>query len=307
MGAHGPSAGGSEPATPIGLGGAGPRAYRGGVGKSEQKADLARIAQRVGALVEQGLDVAEAYATTTGGTTRAAREHAKALEKHEQKVRKHERRQLERRRDAVVLASASGAAAVIGVVDVASGDTLIPLAGWMWLVGAGICAITAVRKRYDAQHALPPAPPALPTTVSANDLRRDAIGWAEAQNLAAVRRQIASIVPAVTGLHPDAGRELRSADDEAAPAVAAQVTRLAVLDQIRRDMPGSEAATAATSAANLVRVRLAEGVSVYDRLLAAASTMLASPDLGRSSTEVLGPAADALTAYAEGLRTAENL
>ena len=116
-----------------------------------------------------------------------------------------------------------------------------------------------------------------------------------------------SIVPAVTGLHPEAGRELKSADDEAAPALAAQVTRLAVLDQIRRDMPGSEAATAATSAAQHVRARLAEGVAVYDRLLAAAATMLASPDLGRSSSEVLLPAADALTAYAEGLRTAESL
>ncbi|MFN8156928.1 MAG: hypothetical protein U0R68_05900 [Candidatus Nanopelagicales bacterium] len=278
------------------------------MGKSEQKADIARIAQRVGALVEQGLDVAEAYAATTGGTTRAAREHAKALEKHEQKVRKHERRQAERRRDAVVLASASGAAGVIGLVDLmAAPGGAVPGDPWMWIIGAGVCAVLSVRKRYDAQHEAPPAPPALPTSVSANDLRRDAIGWAEAQNLAAVRRQIVSIVPAVTGLHPEAGRELKSADDEAAPALAAQVTRLAVLDQIRRDMPGSEAATAATSAAQHVRARLAEGVAVYDRLLAAASTMLASPDLGRSSSEVLLPAADALTAYAEGLRTAESL
>ena len=88
---------------------------------------------------------------------------------------------------------------------------------------------------------------------------------------------------------------------------AAQVTRLAVLDQVRRDMPGSQASEAATDAAQLVRARLAEGVAVYDRLLAAASTMLASPDLGRSISEVLGPAADALTAYAEGLRTADGL
>ena len=92
--------------------------------------------------------------------------------------------------------------------------------------------------------------------------------------------------------------------DEAAPALAAQVTRLAVLDQVRRELPGSQADRAASDAAEQVRARLAEGVAVYDRLLAAASTMLASPDLGRSSLDVLGPAADALTAYAAGLRTA---
>lgn len=277
------------------------------VGKSDQKAEIARIAQRVGALVEQGLDVAEAYAASTGGSTKASREHAKAMEKHAQQVRKHERRQVERRRDSVVLASASGAAAVIGLVDLAAADVAVPGAPWMWIVGAGVCAVSAVRKRYDAQHATPPAPPALSAAVSPADLRRDAIGWSEAQQLGAVRRQIGGIVPAVATLHPEAGRELKSADDEAAPALAAQVTRLAVLDQVRRDLPGTQAAEAATGAAQLVRARLAEGVAVYDRLLAAASTMLASPDLGRSSAEVLGPAADALTAYAEGLRTAEGV
>ena len=79
-----------------------------------------------------------------------------------------------------------------------------------------------------------------------------------------------------------------------------------MLDQVRRELPGSTAAESAADAAQLVRARLAEGVAVYDRLLAAASTMLASPDLGRSSLDVLGPAADALTAYAAGLRVASG-
>jgi hypothetical protein len=190
---------------------------------------------------------------------------------------------------------------VIGVVDVASGENMIPLAGWMWLVGAGICAIIAVRKRYDAQHALPPAPPALPTAVSANDLRRDAIGWAETNPPPyAVSSRMVPPSPAAPGRGPELGCRRRGR------AGLAQVARLAVLDQVRRELPGSTAATAATDAAEQVRGRLAQGVAVYDRLLAAASTMLASPDLGRSGDDVLGPAADALTAYAEGLRTAEN-
>ena len=146
--------------------------------------------------------------------------------------------------------------------------------------------------------------PALQTVFTVADVRRDAIGWQEAKGLAGVRRQLTAMVPAVTGLHPEAGRELASADAEAAPALAAQVTRLAVLDQVRRELPGSTAADAACAAAENVRARLAEGVAVYDRLLAAASTMLASPDLSRPSLDVLGPAADALTAYAAGLRTA---
>ena len=77
-----------------------------------------------------------------------------------------------------------------------------------------------------------------------------------------MRRQLVGMVPAVASLHPDAGRELKSADDEAAPALAAQVARLAVLDQVRRELPGSEAATAAADAAEQVRARLAEGVRV---------------------------------------------
>jgi hypothetical protein len=269
--------------------------------------DVAKLAQRVTALVEQGLDVAEAYAVANGGTARASREYAKAMDKHAKEVRRHQERTAERRRDAVVLTAASGATAVLGVIDVAAADSAIPGAPWMWLGAAALCAVSAVRKRYDAQHAVAPEAPALAATFVATDLRRDAIGWGEAQQLAAVRRQISGIVPAVATLHPEAGRELKAADDEAAPELAAQVTRLAVLDQVRRDMPGSQAAEAATDAAQLVRARLAEGVAVYDRLLAAASTMLASPDLGRSISEVLGPASDALAAYAEGLRTADGL
>ena len=262
-------------------------AYRGRVGN---KGDVAKLAQRVTALVEQGLDVAEAYATASGASTKATRDYVKA------------------RRATVVRSSVAVAAATLGVIDLASSQqAALPGPPWMWLVGGAVAAVSAVRNRYDAQHAVEPAPPQLTAAVGYHDLRRDAIGYPEAQQLAAVRRQITGMVPAVTALHPDAGRELTAADDEAAPALAAQVARLAVLDQIRRDLPGSQAAAAAGDSAQLVRARLAEGIDVYDRLLAAASTMLASPDLGRSSADVLGPASDALTAYAVGLRTAQSL
>jgi hypothetical protein len=269
--------------------------------------DIARLGERVAALVEQGLDVAEAYSTTMGTGTKATREHAKAMEKHAKAVRKHEERLAESRRESVTLTAVSGATAVLGVIDLASGAAnALPGSPALWLVVSALAGVTAVRKRYFLKNAVAPEPPTLATSYAANDIRREAIGWAEAQGLAAVRRQLVAMVPAVAALHPEAGKELKAADDEAAPALAAQVTRLAVLDQVRRDLPDSQAAIAAADSAEQVRARLAEGVAVYDRLLAAASTMLASPDLGRSSLDVLGPASDALTAYAAGLRTASG-
>lgn len=280
------------------------RAYRGGVGK-----DVAKLAERVTALVEQGLDVAEAYAMAQGSGTKATREHAKAMEAHAKAVTKHQRRLAEARSSTVTSTAVAAAAGTLGLVDAATvtvNNGVVPGAPWMWLLGSALFAVRAVRARHRSRTLTPPEPPSLTAITRPNDLRRDAIGYSEAQGLAAVRRQLVTMVPAVASLHPDAGKELKAADDEAAPAFTAQVARLAVLDQVRRELPGSTAATAATDAAEQVRARLAQGVAVYDRLLAAASTMLASPDLGRSGDDVLGPAADALTAYAEGLRTASS-
>jgi hypothetical protein len=279
-------------------------AYRGGVSPGS---DVARLAERVAALVEQGLDVAEAYSTAKGSATKATREYAKAMDRHAKAVRRHQARVRNQRQESVTLTAASGATAVLGVIDLASNNVALPGQPWFWLGAAAISAVLAVRARYASQHSVAPEPPALGPEVSPTDVRKGAIGWAEAQGLAAVRRQLVGMVPAVSTLHPDAGRELKAADAEAAPALAAQVARLAVLDQVRRELPGSQAALAATDAAELVRARLAEGVAVYDRLLAAASIFLASPDLGRSSADVLGPAADALTAYAAGLSTAQGM
>ncbi len=283
-----------------------PLAYRGAVGSGT---DVARLAERVAALVEQGLDVAEAYTAVKGSGTKATREYGKAMEKHAKAVRRHQEWVRDRRSRSVTLTAVSGATAVLGVIDTATSSAtldggVVPGAPWWWLLGSAVTAVLAVRARYASAHAVAPEPPALTAAVGVRDVHRDAIGYAEAQGLGAVRRQLVAMVPAVRALHPDAGRDLARADEEAAPALAAQVARLAVLDQVRRELPGSEAAVAATDAAEQVRARLAQGVAVYDRLLAAASTMLASPDLGRSSIDVLGPAADALTAYAAGLRAA---
>jgi hypothetical protein len=197
---------------------------------------------------------------------------------------------------------------VLGVIDVASPDFgALPGEPWFWLGGAGVAAILAVRARWTAQHAAAPAAPEpVPAsiTLDARAMRKDATGWAEAQGLVAVRRQVATMVPAVGVLHPEAGRELAQAESGAGPVLAALVTRLVLLDQVVRDLPGTAAAKAAEAAAEQVRRRLADGIAYYDRLLAAAAELLAAPDLGGSTAGVLGPAADALTAYAHGLAVA---
>ena len=99
-------------------------------------------------------------------------------------------------------------------------------------------------------------------------------------------------------MHPQ--RHLR-ADAEAGPAMNELVRRLAMLDQLEHSLPGSEASRAAAVSAEQLAVRLALGVETYDRLVAATAAMLSAPDLARSTDDVLGPAIDAMHAYAHGL------
>lgn len=277
-------------------------------------ADVTRVAARVQSLVAQGLDVVEAYAAARAATpsrelARIHKQQARASAEHHKALARHTARLRSQRRNVVTLVASAVAAGALGVVDlVSNGQEALPGAPWMWLAAAGLGGVLAARTKWNADHALPPpaAPNVATVELDARAIPRDAIGWAEAQGLTAVRRQVATMVPAVGGLHPDAGRELAQAEAQAGPALGALVTRLLLLDQVARDLPGTAAAASATAAAQQVRARLADGISHYDRLLAAASTLLAAPDLGASTQAVLGPAADALTAYAHGLTTASD-
>lgn len=270
------------------------------------------MAARVQSLVAQGLDVVEAYASARAATpsrelARIRKQQAQAAAAHHRAVARHTARVRNQRRNVVTLAAAATASGVLGIVDlVSAGQQALPGEPWMWLGGAAVGGVLAVRTKWSADHAQPPAENATVIELDARALSRDAIGWAEAQSLLAVRRQVTTMVPAVATLHPDAGRELAHAEEQAGPPLAALVTRLLLLDQVARDLPGTSAGTAATTAAEQVRARLADGVARYDHLLAAASALLAAPDLGVSTETVLGPAADALTAYAHGLGTASG-
>jgi hypothetical protein len=231
-------------------------------------------------------------------------EHRRALALHEKVVRTHQRRLARRHQRATTFTAVAGVTGTLGVVDVLTSTLtdggVVPGSAWMWLTATAVSAVVAVRARLSLRRTPParfgPPPPAPPPL-----LPPGARGHLEAARLMRVRVQLAQIVPAVSGLHPDAGEELRRADAEAAPALNALVQRLLVLAGIERDLPGTAAAGAAATAAEEVRARLAAGVDTYERLIAAAASMLAAPDLGRSSEAVLGPAIDALAAYTGGL------
>ena len=152
------------------------------------------------------------------------------------------------------------------------------------------------RRTMQAPVPVPLPPPSLPP---------DAIGAPEAARLAHVRAQLGSMVESVSQLHPDAGRELKRADDEAGKSFGPLVERLQVLDRIRRQMPAGPAATSATESAQGIARRLDVGIDSYERLLASAATMLGSPDItAHGISDELQSAAQALTAYTHGLGVA---
>lgn len=262
--------------------------------------------------VARGMDLVDAFRSAAGqsavrGANRALdREHRRAIEVHRRTVVRHDRRVRRWQREATGGAALSGATGVIGVLDLAIVGA-VPGAAWLWFGAALAAAATSVRARSMLRRTRPPAVP-LPSVAPPPILPRGAIGSAEVSRFTQVRVQVASIATSLDHLHPGAGGELRRADAEAAGPLTALAERLLVLHQLRQQLPDSAAARAAADSANVVRQRLADGSATYDELLAAAARLLSAPDAGRSTTDVLGPAINAMIAYAHGLeRASESL
>lgn len=275
-----------------------------------------QFARVVQSSISKGMDVVEAWRRAksdrpTPEERQLRAEHDRAVAMHNREVSRYTRRERRLQTQVTAGTAVAGVAGTIGAIDViaeaATSQTAVYGPSWMWVAAAVTGGVIAVASRR-ARKALPPPPrndvpppppPALPDS---------AIGATESRRLAGLRSQLATLLPTMHRLHPDAADELRRADLEAAPALHFQIERLAVLHRIRVEMPGTTAEEAATVAAVEVRTRLTTGCETYEQLLAASATMLAAPDMSRGTGEILGPALNALSAYAHGLqRTAEAL
>ena len=220
---------------------------------------------------------------------KAKQEQAKRLTRY---ARKRERLA---RRTAVLATSAVAFVAVDATAELNHSTTVV------LAVAGGFSAFFAGRSFWRRRTMQAPVPVPLPPP----SLPPDAIGAPEAARLAHVRAQLGSMVESVSQLHPDAGRELKRADDEAGKSFGPLVERLQVLDRIRRQMPAGPAATSATESAQGIARRLDVGIDSYERLLASAATMLGSPDItAHGISDELQSAAQALTAYTHGLGVA---
>jgi hypothetical protein len=280
---------------------------------ANSRRDPAELAALIEQRVAQGVDLVDSFLAVTGrgphrSTKVLANEHRRAVAAQRRTIVRHRSRRAALRSQSVGGAVAAGVTGTIGFIDVLAtlAGSVVPGPAWAWFGAAAVGVVVSVRgtrrlRTLGAEPELPALVGPPPT------LRRGSIGFAEVARFSAVRVQVLTLVPSIERLYPGAGLELNGADAEAAAPLTALCERLRVLDDLQRELPGSAAAASASSAAEAVRVRLAQGCSTYDALLAAAATLLASPDLDRRTSDVLAPAIDAMLAYAHGLQRAADL
>jgi hypothetical protein len=277
---------------------------------TKSRRDPAELAALIEQGMAKGLDVVDAFRAATGkGPHKQSKalevEHRKALAANRKTVSTYTNRLHTLKSEMTGGAVVAGVGGAVGVIDAVSGGFMFGPA-WMWLGGAAIGLVVSVRARLRLKHVGPP-PIVLDPVAPPPVLPRGSVGSGEVTRFTSVRVQIVSIAPQLDRLYPGSGAELRRADLEAAAPLTALCERLLVLDQLQRELPGTSAATSAARSAELVRTRLADGCSTYDELLAAAARLLSAPDMTRSTAAILGPAVDAMLAYAHGLQRAADL
>ena len=199
---------------------------------------------------------------------------------------------------AIASTAASGAGATGAAVAVAAAQPPIAVAMAAVSAGAGVWAAKSWRRLRGYPAPPNPLPEPLPA-LGRSDPGADAI-----VRLGRAEMSLAELVPAAARVHPGAAAELRDAAEAATPALHDLAERLAILNRLRRT--SGEPAASADAAAHTVASRLAEGVTAYERLIAAAASLLAAPDPGRSIDEVVEPAVQGLTAYRLGLQHADD-
>ena len=260
---------------------------------SRQARTPAEISAMVEAGIARGLNVIDAFTAATGNRT-LDRAHKKELATQKSARRKHQARVESFRFGAV----AGGGTAIAGgaLAIVISNPAL-----WLIAVGGAVISIMSIR----GWRRLGPEPVGRGSVAPATPLPRGAIGRDCVKRYLAVRTQVVNMSSSVSVLHPAAGKELVNADAQAAVALNTLCDRLLVLHQLAASLPGTAAAASAASAAQVVASRLVLGCDSYDKLLAAAAKLLASPDIAGMVN--LQPAADSLIAYSHGLMRASDL
>ena len=243
--------------------------------------------------IARGLNVIDAFTAATGNRT-LDRAHKKELATQKSARRKHQARVESFRFGAV----AGGGTAIAGgtLAIVISNPAL-----WLIAVGGAVISIMSIR----GWRRLGPEPVGRGSVAPATPLPRGAIGRDCVKRYLAVRTQVVNMSSSVSVLHPAAGKELVNADAQAAVALNTLCDRLLVLHPLATSLPGTAAAASAASAAQVVASRLVLGCDSYDKLLAAAAELLASPDIAGMVN--LQPAADSLIAYSHGLMRASDL
>jgi hypothetical protein len=254
-------------------------------------------------LVKQAREAARQNAVQPSRERQMAAEHRAALLRHEAAVRRHQGRIAGAK--AGVVAGTAGAgifgvttlAEVFGTSSSAAGALL---AGGL-AAGSGWVGWRARRRGRDLQAhppipVLPPLPPAR--------LRHGARGAAEADRVANALIHLYDLIPGVGRLYPQAGEELWRAVSDVEPLLRGQVDRLASLDRIEWEMPGSTAARAAVEAGGVVTARLRAGADALEELTAASVRMLGAPDIGDPVPDTLAPAITSLAAFTHGLHAA---
>jgi hypothetical protein len=281
---------------------------------SVAKRDADQFAAKVQAGISRGLDVVDAWrAARAQRPTRAQRElreqRDRAVATHRREVKAYERRKNRARVQTIGGTAVAGVAGTVGVLDVVVEATTSQVGvygpSWMWLGAAVVGAVSAWMGRSNGKTLRAPGV-FLPPVEPPPQLRAEAIGSRESEQLTHLRLQLVEVLVPLDRLEPAAANELRKVDLEAAPPLHALIERLEVLDRMQREMPGTSAGDAARKAAEQVRERLSIGCSNYESLLTASAGLLSAPDLSRTTDEILAPAVQALTAYAHGLQRAAN-
>ena len=250
-------------------------------------------------LIRQAREASKASSRPPSRERQLAEAHRAALVRHEAEVRRHQGQVAGLKAGAVV-----GGAGTVAMGAATVGSLGSP--GQMALFGALAAASAAFgfrsRSRAKQAQAHPPVP-ALPPLPPAR-LRPGARGADQADRVANALMHLYDLVPNVGRLYPQAGQELWRAVSDVEPLLRGQVERLASLDRIEWEMPGSRAAQAAIEAGGEITGRLRAGADALEELIAAAARMLAAPDIGDGVPDALAPAITSLEAFTHGLNAA---